>query len=261
MYHKYTPKQVAFIEKNVSGRSQKELTAVVNSHFGLELRTGQIRSYLKNHNLKSNSKIIYSAEQIKFIADNIKGRTYKELTAMFNKQFGTKLKACSMPSLACRNGLRNERDCRFNTGYELTQFKKGMTPWNKGMKGIHIGGKQTQFKKGQKGWNYKPVGSERINTDGYVEIKVADPGKWKGKHILLWEEANGPIPKGHVVIFADGDKSNVVLDNLLLVSRRELAILNKRGLIAKSAELTKAGLVVADIYLKIGERKRKRKGE
>lgn len=68
-------------------------------------------------------------------------------------------------------------------------------------------------------------------------------------------------PKGHVVIFADGNQQNVTIENLLLVSRRELAVMNKRGLIANSAELTKAGVMVADIYLKIGERKRKRKGE
>ena len=256
MPHKYTPEQVFFIKENVSGRSSKELTAMFNAHFGLNLGIGQIRAYMKNHNLKSNSKIIYSAEQINFIANNIKGRTYKELTDMFNERFGTKLRVCSMPSLACRNGLRNERDCRFNTGHEPTQFKKGHIPFNKGKKGIG-GWEPTQFKKGSKPWNYKPVGTVRTNTDGYVEIKIADPNKWKAKHIILWEEANGPVPKGHVVIFADGDKQNVVLDNLILVSRRELVIMNKRGLIANSAELTKTGVVLADIYLKISERKKR----
>lgn len=132
-----------------------------------------------------------------------------------------------------------------------------MAPWNKGKKGVTCGGKETQFGKGRKPWNYRPVGSERTNVDGYVEIKIADPKTWKAKHVLLWEAAHGPIPKGHVVIFADGNKQNVTLENLLLLSRRELAVMNKKGLIANDAELTKAGVVVADIYLKIGERKRK----
>ncbi len=199
----------------------------------------------------------YTAEHITFIAANIKGRSYPDLTSMFNMQFGLDLKVSTMISLACRHGLRNERDCKFNTGHQPTQFPKGHIPWNKGMKGVNFGGKQTQFKKGQKGWNYKPVGTERINTDGYVEIKVADPCKWKGKHTLLWEAAHGPVPKGHVVIFADSNKLNVTLENLLLISRRELAVMNKKGLIANDAELTKAGVVIADIHLKIGERKKK----
>lgn len=38
------------------------------------------------------------------------------------------------------------------------------------------------------------------------------------KHRFLWETANGPIPKGHKVIFADGDKTNITLDNLIMVS-------------------------------------------
>ncbi len=165
-----------------------------------------------------------------------------------------------MISLAWRHGLCNERDCRFNTGWEPTQFKKGMTPWNKGKKGTG-GWKSTQFKNDNRPKNYKPVGTEQTNTDGYVEIKAADPRTWRAKHVILWEAAHGPVPKGHVVIFADGNQQNVTLENLLLISRRELAVMNKRGLIANSAELTKAGVMVADIYLKIGERKRKRKGE
>lgn len=199
----------------------------------------------------------YTAKHIDYIASNIKGRHPHELVAMFNEYFETDIPASKIMSLAYRNGLKNGIDCRLNTGYEPTQFKKGHRSWNKGMKGINTGGKQTQFKKGQKSWNYKPVGTERTNSDGYVEIKIADPGKWKSKHIILWEEANGPVPKGHVVIFADGNQQNVTLDNLLLISRQELVIMNKRRLIANNAELTKTGVAIADIYLRIGERKRK----
>ena len=104
-----------------------------------------------------------------------------------------------------------------------------------------------------------PVGTERTNTDGYVEIKIADPNKWKGKHRIIWEETHGPIPKGHVVIFADGNRRNFDPDNLLLVSRAQLARMNQTHLIKNDAELTKTGVIVADVLSKIGERKRKGK--
>lgn len=191
----------------------------------------------------------YSKERIDFIAENIQGRPFKDLTNMFNARFGTHLKASAMKSLAMKYGFRNGRG--------PVKFKKGQTPWNKGKKGVNFGGKETQFKPGQKPWNYKPVGTEGVNKNGYVEIKVSDSQKWKRKHRVIWEEANGPVPKGHTVIFADGNRQNITLDNLLLVSLKELVIMNQRGLISADAELTKTGVTIADIHLRIGERKRK----
>ena len=103
----------------------------------------------------------------------------------------------------------------------VTCFKKGHIPWNKGMKGLDIGGKDTQFKKGSAPHNYKPVGSERINKYGYIEVKVLDPKKWSLKHRHVWEQENGRIPKDHIVVFKDGNRQNCNLSNLELISRAE----------------------------------------
>lgn len=204
----------------------------------------------------SNRK--YNAGHIEYIASNILGRSFKELTDMFNKQFGMDLKVSTMVSLSDRHGLHNGRDTLFNKGWEPTQFKKGHVPFNKGKKGLG-GWEPTQFKKGSKPANWVPIGSERINGDGYVDIKVED-GKlqknWKGKHILTWEAANGPVPKGNVVIFGDRNRRNFEPDNLILISRKQLVRLNQHNLIKGDAELTRTGVIIADIYNKIGERKR-----
>jgi len=206
----------------------------------------------------------YTQEHIDYIATNIQGCPFKKLTDMFNKQFGMNLKVSAMVSLANRHGLHNGIDARLNKGYEPTQFKKGHSPWNKGMKGVTTGGVATQFKKGNRPANWVPIGSERINADGYVDVKVAD-GKlqknWKGKHIVIWEAANGPVPPGYVVIFGDGNRRNFDLGNLLLVSRKQLVRMNQKNLIQNDAELTKTGAIIADIYNKIGERKKTRKNK
>lgn len=192
----------------------------------------------------------YTTDQVDFIKTNTPGRTNAELTEMFNAHFDLKLSNCQIHSFKGNNGLRSGVDCR---------FKRGHTPANKGRKGVD-GWEPTQFKKGHVPSNYKPVGTERVNGDDYVDIKVADPNKWRAKHILLWEAANGPIPKGYVVIFADKDRRNFNLDNLVLVSRKQLAVMNKRGLIQRDGELTKTGIIIADVYCRIGERKRKTQG-
>jgi hypothetical protein len=87
-------------------------------------------------------------------------------------------------------------------------------------------------------------------------VKIADPSEWKMKHVLVWEKANGKVPRGSVIIFADGDKTNFRLKNLLLVTRRELAVMTRCGLIYGHSGLTKTGKLIADVKLLIGDRKR-----
>jgi hypothetical protein len=45
-------------------------------------------------------------------------------------------------------------------------------------------------------------------------------------HRLLWEEHNGPFPDGHALVFKDRDKTNIVIENLELITRRELMLRN-----------------------------------
>ncbi|MFV0394978.1 MAG: HNH endonuclease signature motif containing protein [Coprobacillaceae bacterium] len=80
--------------------------------------------------------------------------------------------------------------------------------------------RQTTFKKGNIPLSKKPIGSEYIDKDGYLYIKTKDTGKrlgrtgmWQAYHILVWEQYNGELPKGHIVIFLDQDKSNFSIDN------------------------------------------------
>lgn len=109
-----------------------------------------------------------------------------------------------------------------------TQFKPGNKPWSAGKK-IGTRGRtgETQFKKGLVPHNYLPVGTEKLNTEGFVIVKVSDTGiqreRWKFKHRLIWEAANGPVAPDHAVVFKDRDRLNCQLDNLELVSRTEMA--------------------------------------
>jgi hypothetical protein len=183
----------------------------------------------------------YTPEEIRFVKKNIRGRSYAEMTKLFNERFRLRLTPKQMETLLYKHGLRN------GTG----SFRPGHVPANKG-----------KTHPGRQG-NYKPVGSERIGG-GYIAVKVS-AGKnrgsknWKHKHAAIWEVAHGKIPRGHVVIFADGNKSNFALDNLLPVSRSELAVMNHRGLISNNGELTRTGKLVADVKLLIAERKREAK--
>ena len=200
----------------------------------------------------------YTPEQIWFIKKNIKGCSHAYLHEYFNAYFDLSLTFKQFRGILHNRGLCNGRDCR---------FRPGLVPHNKGRKGYYSpGSEKGWFRPGHPGYkiNAKTIGSERITADGYVEIKYSNnPGtakhRWKGKHVIIWEEANGPVPKGHVVIFADGNARNFSLDNLLLVSRGELAVMNKKALISAHSELTKTGKIIVDILMKANDLKRKSK--
>ena len=186
----------------------------------------------------------YTPEEVAFLKANIRGTSRRDLTDLFNARFGLALSVDQVVG-ACKNrGLTNGRDGRFGPGH---------VPANKGIKGVG-GWAPTQFPKGHRPHNKQEVGDERVNTLGYVDIKIAEPNKWRGKHLVLWERENGPLPKGFAIIFADGDNRNFALENLLLVSRKELAYLNRNRLIRGNAELTQTALTVARIAQKAAAR-------
>jgi hypothetical protein len=157
------------------------------------------------------------------------------MTKLFNEQFGLRITLKQMETLLYKHKLRNG----------IGSFRPGHVPDNKG--------------KTHKPWqgNYRPVLSERI-INGYVEVKTGH-SVWERKHTAIWKTANGKIPKGHVVIFADGNTRNFTLDNLLLVSRKELAVINRNGLISPHKGLTMTGKAIADLKMVISKRKRKMK--
>jgi len=114
-----------------------------------------------------------------------------------------------------------------------TRFEPGHTSWNKGKK-FNAGGRslETQFKSGAMPHNHKPIGSYRINGDGYLDLKVsnakgANHVRWHPVHRLIWERAYGPVPKGSLIVFKPGMKTNkleeLTLDKVECITRAEHA--------------------------------------
>lgn len=110
-------------------------------------------------------------------------------------------------------------------------FAAGHTTWNKGTN-FSAGGRsiETRFKKGQLTGRAqeiaKPVGSERISKDGYLQRKINNDlpfyKRWRGVHIINWEAINGPLPKGYALVFRDGNKQNTAVENIELIKRSDL---------------------------------------
>lgn len=101
---------------------------------------------------------------------------------------------------------------------------------------------------------------DRPNRSSNVMVKLSS-GKWVLNHRRIWELANGPIPKGHKIIFLDGNTLNYSLTNLALVSDAEGLIMNDRHLFTKNKQLTKSGIAIAQVVARTHKLKRKKRSK
>ena len=168
----------------------------------------------------------WTDEKKRIVREMYPDHTAAEIAAMIGKtvsgvqQMARSIGVRASKERVAETGRRTAR----NPNSIAARFGKGHIPGNKGKKmdpKIYEKIRNTMFKKGNIPVNHKPVGSERVLVDGYVEVKVAEPNKWRLKHRVVWEEAYGPIPAGHNVQFRNGNTQDVRLENLFLISKAE----------------------------------------
>jgi hypothetical protein len=125
-----------------------------------------------------------------------------------------------------RNAAKLGNDMNLN---RISHFKKGHVPWNTGKKMSAKTRRKVEhgwFKKGNKPHNTMPIGTIR-NTNNYLEIKLAD-NEWIAVARYNWEQVHGPVPPGHCIIRIDGNIYNNEMSNLAIVTRAELAVMNRK---------------------------------
>ncbi len=206
-------------------------------------------------------KRIFTEEIIDFVKSNYKGLYNYELTDLVNQKFCTHYTDEQIKNLKKRNVLSS------GVFGEHGYFLKGHTI-NKGRKLTpteYENAKKGFFKKGHKPKKQVPIGTEIVDKDGYVQVKIDDIqyarhcDNWIFKHKLIYEQHKGPVPEGYAVIFADGDKRNFDLDNLVLVTRAELLYLNRHHMIYNDSDLTKNAVAIARLATTANKKKRKKK--
>lgn len=182
----------------------------------------------------------YTEDMITFLSEYVPGHSRKEINAEFNKRFGTDLPESSTTSFYKRMGFKTGNTGRFENGRECPWKGKKQTEYMS-PEGIERS-KATRFQKGNTPHNHKPIGSERVDTDGYIKIKVGEPNIWIHKHRVLWEQHYGPIPENGVVIFLDRNPLNCCIENLGIINKSQLGIMNSYGLFSEDPEITRTGM-------------------
>lgn len=150
----------------------------------------------------------------------------KKTTFWLNTLFGVNIRHNTIENHARRLGIA------FGLAVNTGQFQKGSTPWNKGLKGFRPS-PETIWKKGHGcWWKARPIGTERKGKDG-IQVKVTmESGPrnkvWRNRSHLVWEKEMGAIPKGSYVLHINGNKFDDRIENLILMSQAELALLNSK---------------------------------
>lgn len=237
MRFRYSQTHLTFLTQGYQHMQVPALTQAFNQRFGLRKSATAIKCALSNHGCKcgrppGNPKgtlRVFTPEQIEFLRVGYRRLSVPELTQHFNRTFGAARSASSIEA-----ALNNRKFLSGRTG----RFEPGLKPWNKNSHFV-AGGRsaETRFKPGHRPRNWLPIGSERFSKEGYLKRKVRDdapPGlsrkNWRYVHTMLWEEHHGPVPATHALLFRNGDKTDIRLENLTLVARAELLYLNRKGL-------------------------------
>ena len=189
----------------------------------------------------------YSTEERDYIRENYKGISTYQLTERFNKKFGLELGQGAIRSYITKRKWKNGVVTRFEKGKVKDngyRFKKGDG------RGVPY-----QFQKGHISHNTKPIGSTLIRN-GYKWIKVAMPNVWELIHHQVWCKSNGDIPKSHAVMFLDGDRGNITIENLALVSKAQMGVLNRLNLIQPNKQATETGILISELIIKQAEVKK-----
>lgn len=259
----FTNELLDYIREVAPGNYTKEIAELVNAKFGTNFTKEQIKNCLSREKIRngmygSHKKQPWNKMTTPEMDEFIKANNYltpaKDMARMVNEKFGTNFTAEQIKCYRSRYMLDSGL-----TGY----FPKGNIPPNKDKKmsaEAYAKAAPTMFKKGHRPHNAHPVGTERVDSkDGYIYVKIAEPNVWKQKHHILWEEYHGPIPKGHVITFLDGNKNNVVIENLAMITNAENLTLIRNKLRKTDPELTKAGINIAKLYVKSNELKKEKR--
>ena len=274
MIWKYPQEIEDFVREWSPKMRDQELAAKVNETFGTDFTAQRMKAFRGNHGIRNYQKQLSKEEYWKYqtkypqgmyeyIRDNSWGVSSKEMAERVKELFGYEMTPTCMKQFRQKHGIKSGV-----TGW----YRKGHPPGTKGKTLEEICKndpeklarvRATQFKKGDRPVNELPVGSIVVNSDGYKLRKKQMEGtlreRWEFLHRAVWEEHNGPIPKGMVVTFKDSNKLNCDIDNLVLISKGENCTLTRLGLRFEDPDLTETGISIVKLKQATAKAQKKRR--
>jgi len=223
---------------------------------------------------KTSVRFLFSQDMLNWLKANSNLYDYRGLTDAFNKQFNTVLKLDQIRDHAkYRNikvGIMCKRKNYFftpdkieyirqlainNTIDDITKKFNEYYKTNKSKDTIGVYASKYKIK------IYKSKIGREVKKGVEIYIRVSNTGNprkdYVTKHRYLWEQKNGKVPNGYLILFANGNKQDFNLDNLLCVKNSELIMMSKMGCKYDDIETTKTFLIMARLTLAMSNRIKK----
>ena len=229
----YSAEQDAWLMKHGGEMDVPHLIKAFNARFGASKTYNALIGRMKKLEVDRShapisGKTRFTDEMISFIESLPTNMTYAEIARQVNTKFGTRAHRTAIGDLCCKR-----------LGFNRT-------------------GGNGQFQKGNISPTLKEVGHES-NLNGYISVKVADnpiegvhtykkrKANWIPKHRYIYEQHHGPIPKGWIVVFLDGNNRNFDPDNLYALPRSVHARMCQNNWYTESREHTLAGIKYCEL--------------
>ena len=222
----FTAAQDEWLRKHHSpDRIMRDLTAEYNAFWGENRSVDVMKHHCRRIGLQQERRN-FTPEQDAWLTERSGRLSIKDMTAQFNREFGTH---------------RSEPVIKVHCNREL-----------------HIRFLNSHFQAGD------PIGTEVVRSGGYVWVKVSDripqQGEqsgwinWKPKAHVVWEQHYGSMPpKGYTIVFLDRDKQNTDISNLYAVSGKVNREMSKKKWWNTNPELTLAAIKWCELFYTIKE--------
>ena len=269
---KYTPEVQEYIRDHARGTSYRDMAEQLLNVFGLEVTPEQMHNYYKNHRLRNGNPRFNGCHARRLpseVTDLIQTCCEAHMSTIETvEHINAKLGPGTVGLNRVRSWMKNHG---VRNGYQ-SQFQSGSVPATKGRHWDDYMSPEGQkramenlYRKGRVPHNIAEIGEIRKTADGYLVKKVQSRGnqqkRWRFLHRLVWEEHNGPIPKGCVISFADGDRTNCAIENLVLETKAQHAVKNHLGWKSWDRASAETYNLMADVKSAISRKKRGKGGK
>ena len=219
----WTKEMDAVLLDNYLDMRYVDLAVMISEKFGVHLSAGSIARRV--HELKKVKAIQWTKQMDSFLIENYVNIGPIDLAPMMSKLFHVKFTAKSLHQRAQRLDIRiNTMNCPIGTEHVVGKFVR--------VKVHNLSHKE------RKNWH----------------------DNWMAKQRYVWEQAYGPIPEDHCIIFADGNNRNYELSNLRCIPIKYRVLMVKQlsnDIFKEGPEMIDAAIAWCKLHYAIKETKEK----